>query len=154
MTFHALENLKNRLSQIVPLDHASANALLSDAIICARKTFGENSPHISKLEHVQFEDPRFILNSGNYQVKDNWTSGVKHLQSILDAMSYEMDLEKTKTPDLNAPAKVTLDWLIKHVPIKIWSGALAILITFFLLGYSVGKNDLLRQIISVFQTHG
>lgn len=62
MTFHALENLKNRLSQIVPLDHASANALLSDAIICARKTFGENSPHISKLEHVQFEDPRATLN--------------------------------------------------------------------------------------------
>ncbi|MBN8212937.1 MAG: hypothetical protein J0M09_08450 [Xanthomonadales bacterium] len=154
MTFQALENLKSRLSQIEPLDYASANALLRDAIICARKTFGENSPHISKLENVLFEDPRFVFNSGNYQVKDNWNSGVKHLQSILDAMSYEMNLEKTKIPDLNAPAKVTLDWLIKHVPIKFWGGTLAILITTFLLGYSVGKNDLLRQIISAFQTHG
>jgi len=149
MTSPELENLKSRLINVEPLDYASAESLLRDSIIYARKTFGEQSPHISVMEGVQFRDPRLTYNSGHHMNNDNWNGGAGRLQAAFEAMSYEIRLEKMPVPII-APQKMTLEWLFKHVPIKLWVGAVTALVTAFSLGYSAGKSDLLRQFISIF----
>lgn len=152
MTTSEIENLKIRLDQIKMLDHASAHALLRDSAIYARRTFGDQSPHITAIENVQFRHPSVIFNSGHHMNSDIWNQGVRDLRSAFDAMSYEKKLAQAPT-SANPPIdKITLDWIIKHVPLKFWAGAIAMLLTSFTFGYAAGSNRLINQLVLAFKS--
>ncbi|NOT90062.1 MAG: hypothetical protein HOP03_18070, partial [Lysobacter sp.] len=139
MTISELENLKSRLDQIEILDHTSAHGLLRDSAIYANKVFGDNSSHVSAIQRIQFRHPSMLFNSGHHMNSDIWNQGVRDLRSALDAMSYETRLLQAPKPASLTTEKITLDWLIKHVPATLWFGAITLLVMAFSFGYAAGK---------------
>ena len=152
MTTSELENLKARLDQVEMLDHESAHALLRDSIIYARKVFGDQSAHVSALGNVQFRHPTMIFDSNHHMNSDIWNQGARDLRSAFDAMTYETGL--IETPNTTSPTteKITLDWLIKHVPVNFWISAIAMLAAVFSIGYVAGSSSLVKRLISVFES--
>ena len=152
MTISELENLKIRLDQVQMLDHKSAHALLRDSNIYARKVFGDQSPHVSAIEKVQFRHPSMIFNSGHHMNSDIWNQGARDLRSAFDAMSYEIRLLQAPNTISPTAEKITLEWLIKHVPIKFWTGAIAMLAAALSAGYVAGSSSLINKLVSVFES--
>lgn len=152
MTTSELEDLESRLDQIEMLDHTSANALLRDASIYARKVFGDLSPHVVTVENVQFRHPTLMFNSGHHMNSDIWSQGVRDLRSAFDAMRYETKLVQKSNSISPVAEKITLEWLINHVPVKLWVGAITLLAAVFSFGYAAGSNRFLSQLLSLFKS--
>ena len=144
-----ISKLQARLSELPPLEDPTAYALLRDATVFARKTFGEESPHVAELQSVMFKHPTIVYNTGHYKIKEEWSSGVQHFRSILNSMEYEIWLSSKKTTEIEPPTKITVQWLFKHVPISLWSSALAVIAAAFAAGYSSGTSNLIPKVVAI-----
>jgi hypothetical protein len=51
------------------------------------------------------------------------------------------------TASLSAPEKVTLRWMYDHVPVRLWLGGIALLLTVFFIGFAVGQVPAVRAVV-------
>ena len=144
-----LSRLQTRLNELPMLEESAAHALLRDVAVFGRQTFGVDSPHVTELESVMFEHPTIIYNTGHYKIKEEWNSGVRHLRSILQSMEYDLQLSSRKASEPEPPSKITIQWLLKHVPIALWSGIAAAFAAVFVAGYTSGTSNLIPKLVAL-----
>jgi hypothetical protein len=147
-----ISKLNTRLSELPVLEGSSAYELLRDVTVFARKTFGVDSPHVNELQSVMFEHPTIIYNTGHYKIKEEWNSGVQHLKSILKSMEYEFNLSSHKLNEPELPSKITIQWLLKHVPVTLWVWVAAAAATVFVAGYTAGTSYLIPKLVALFKS--
>ena len=144
-----ISKLQTRLNELPPLEDSSAYALLRDVIVFARKSFGENSPHVTELQSVLFEHPTIMYNTGHYMIKEHWNAGIQHLGSILRSMEYELELSSQKASEPEPPSKITIQWLWKHVPVTLWAAIATVFATVFVAGYTSGTSNLVPKLVAL-----
>ena len=154
MSLSQLEDLRRRLAALQAMDHSSANALLRDASVFARQVFGEESSQLQDLGQVCFRDQHITYNTEHYKNHDNWSTGVRRLNSVFEAMKYELDLMQSSKKELSPPSMVTIPWLLRHVPLALWGGALAVLATTFYLGHAAGSTSFFPKLIALIRATG
>lgn len=71
---------------------------------------------------------------------------------LLDSAVVEVVLpqETVARADLDAPQKVTIPWLLKHVPVTLWLTAIGLLAASFLLGIRAAESRVVQSILGLF----
>jgi len=143
-----IDALTGRVANLSENDFDEAVSIVRDAIVVARRIFGEESAHLEELCNISFRPRGIIANTGHYLNRDAWAAGVKQLGRTLDSIKYEYKIIQQNPKELEAPSTVTLLWLFHHLSLSIWLTFASILLATFLTGFAVAKNNLLGTLLN------
>jgi len=130
--------------------HEEASAIIRDAVVVARKFFGETSPYIDEL-NISFHPQEAIYNREHYRNKEAWNAGTRQLLKTCESMQldFRLTIETTITKgELTPPEKVTIPWLVKHVPWALWVSAVGALLAAFIAGVALGRTTFIKELFS------
>jgi hypothetical protein len=139
-----VSRLINRAHSLQEDEHEKAVALVRDTRVVIRKLFGETSPYLPELDSILFRPVGGIYNTGHYMNTGVWNAGVKQLDHILKSMLLECRLPTSS--DLNPPEKVTIRWLLEHVPWQTWIWLAGAMLAIFTLGVTMGQTTFIKQL--------
>lgn len=81
------------------------------------------------------------------QEMDDTAIEIEHIIASFEKRGEPKRRTKSESPaELESPEKVTIAWLLKYVPVSIWAGAAAVVITSFALGFAAAKTDFFRKL--------
>lgn len=143
-----IDGLIGRLKKLGEYDFDEAISILRDTHVLARRLFGDDSPHVEELCNIHFRPQGIIANTGNPLNRNAWLGGVQQLGRTLDSMNYEYRLILQKPKEAELPSTVTPYWLFHHLSISVWLTLAGLLISAFLIGFAVAKNNLLSTVIN------
>jgi len=111
--------------------------------------FGQQNSYSANIINYYNNGQANFLNMPSYasvgQIRDVVSAVITRI-----SRKPELLLEKGRKqnrPDLEEPAKVTLHWLFRHVPIRLWIWLVGLLITAFIIGVRIGGIGWVRSLI-------
>jgi len=112
--------------------------------------FGEQNNYSTNIIHYYNNGQANFLNMPCYKSVEQIRDVVS---AVITKMSRNPELfmkkgEKQNCADLKESAKVTLSWLVHHVPINFWLWWAGLLIAVFIIGVKVGGIGWVQDLIS------
>ncbi len=104
---------------------------------------------VEALERVQgyvLPEVRHLMNQADIDSATNPTQ-------LLDSSPSNFP-QVQMAPELTVPEKVTIPWLLKHVPVTLWTAAVGLLIGAFICGVKASEITLIQEIFSLPKTAG
>jgi hypothetical protein len=112
-----VDQLIGRLSALGYQDHETLMQIGTDARLFIRRIFGQESVWMHDIQQIRFAPKGFIADSQNFEMTEAWKHGHKLLDHMLHAMRKEL---LTFGEPATTLEEITVDWLFKHLPPKIW----------------------------------
>ncbi|MBM3888485.1 MAG: hypothetical protein FJ388_05090 [Verrucomicrobia bacterium] len=138
-----LNELIRRLDALKYQDHSSLRDIGTDTRIFIRRAFGQESVWMHDFERIRFEPEGFIANSEHHLMTRAWDRGTSLLNSLLHGMKKEL-LRFGKLEE--AAEEITVEWLLKHLPLKLWLSLASLLLAAFAAGVSLGQTTFIREL--------
>lgn len=138
-----VDQLIERLSALQYQDHDTLMQIGTDVRLFIRRVFGQESVWMHDIEQIRFTPKGFIADSQNFHMTGAWKDGHRLLNHLLHAMRKEL----TTFGDPAAIGdEVTLEWIFKHLPIKLWLALISLLLAAFGAGVSLGQTTFIREL--------
>jgi uncharacterized protein YlbG (UPF0298 family) len=127
-----------------------------DTEVVISQVFNKDKKHISDFVEIVYGNkdlPHVSDPIEEARLQRIYEEGLEHAKSIITSFMDEVERYwEEEGPILNSshhlppPEKVTIPWLFKHVPVRLWIAALGLLIAAFLAGVSSTRLTLVKEI--------
>lgn len=138
-----VDQLIGRLSNLEYQDHETLMQIGTDVRLYIRRIFGQDSVWMHDMEQIRFSPKGFIADSQNIEMTGAWKNGHKLLDHMLHAMRKELLA-------FGVPAmiteEITVDWLLKRLPPKLWLAFASLLLAVFGAGVTLGQTTFIREL--------
>lgn len=127
-----------------------------DTEVVISQVFGGNEKHIRDFTSITYgnQDLPYVLDTTEEASHQRaYEEGLEHAESIITSFIdeikryWEENGPTSISPhELLPPVKVTIPWLLKHVPVRFWLAVLGLLLTAFLVGVNSTRINTVREI--------
>lgn len=127
-----------------------------DTEIVINQVFSEDEKHIRDFASITYgnQDLPHVLDSAEEARHQRvYEEGLEHAESIITSFIDEIKRywqedgpSSILQHELLLPEKVTIPWLIKHVPVNLWLTILGLLLTVFLIGINSTRISIVKEI--------
>jgi len=142
-----LAELSSELEAIKIEDSERLRKLLRKSEVFVKRILGNETEYLQEIYSLTFVPQDYIYNTGHYKNTEAWEIGISRFKGILEKVLYEIEFaEKLDKESVKYPDKVSVSWLVKNVPIKIWLTLASLLVTVFLSGIAFEQSDFYESI--------
>jgi len=131
--------------------------------IAIEQIFSADTRHYQDFQDISYSLLAFSSNTTDSAFEDAYKEGLLTAISILESFIDEIDeywTEKPtqenekrlmKNPDnqLTPPDKVTIPWLVTHIPIKLWLGSVVFIFGIYVLGVKSSQYSIVKEIFNL-----
>jgi len=127
-----------------------------DTVVVISQVFGGDEKHIRDFISITYgnQDLPYIPDTAEEATHQRvYEEGLEHAESIINSCIDEIKRywEENGPPsilprELLPPEKVTIPWLLKHVPVRLWLAVLGLLFAAFLIGVNSTRISIVREI--------
>lgn len=127
-----------------------------DTEVVIRQVFSGDEKHIRDFTGITYgnQDLPYVSDTAEEaRFQRVYEEGLEHAESIITSFIDEIkrywkdDGPASISPhELPPPEKVTIPWLVKHVPVRLWLAVLGLLLTAFLVGINSTRLSIIREI--------
>ena len=130
-----------------------------DTEVVISQVFSGDEKHISDFTGITYgnKDLPYVPDTAEEATHQRvYEEGLEHAESIITSFIdeikqyWEEDGPPSISPhELFPPEKVTIPWLLKHVPVRLWLAVLGLLLAAFVAGVSSTHISIVREIFNL-----
>lgn len=127
-----------------------------DTEVVINQVFSEDEKHIRDFASITYgnQDLPYVLDAAEEAKHQRvYEEGLEHAESIITSFIDEIKRywqedgpSSILQHELLLPEKVTIPWLIKHVPVSLWLTILGLLLTVFFIGINSTRISIVKEI--------
>jgi len=127
-----------------------------DTAVVISQIFSGDDKHISDFTGITYANPEFpSVTDAAEEARHQrvYEEGLEHAKAIINSCideikQYWKENEPTSISphELCPPEEVTIPWLLKHVPVRLWLAALSLLLAAFLAGVGSTRISIVGEI--------
>lgn len=131
--------------------------------IAIEQIFSADTRHYQDFQDISYSLFAFTSNTPNSAFEDAYKEGILTAISILESFIDEIDeywtekptqenekrLMKNQDNQLTPPDKVTIPWLVTHIPIKLWLGSVVFIFGIYVLGVKSSQYSIVKEIFNL-----